>query len=348
MARHHMLAAMGLMMGLSIHLQVSATESLSSVAPPASTKNPTSSETASKISKSDGEVGQQDSLRMATLLADGFNTIEKMAVERQRLSEEQLEAERLESLKYPAVELYGENSWGGYVNPFAGNVSAAKIPDKYDIDCSGFVMPLDGNVRITSSYGYRRRYRRMHRGIDLKLSTGDTVRAAFDGKVRINDYEGRGYGHYLVLRHDNGLETVYGHLSKKLVKRDEIVKAGDPIGLGGSTGRSTGPHLHFETRFMGIDINPALIFDFNEKVPLRDVYTFKRNGKSSSSRGVQYSSAKNTGSHKVKAPVMHRIRQGDNLWDIAKKYGTTVTKLCQLNNMSRRATLKIGKSIRVR
>ena len=121
-------------------------------------------------------------------------------------------------------------------------------------------MPCDGYV--TSPYGYRRRFRRMHKGIDLKVQTGDTVYAAFNGKVRLTKYERRGYGYYVVIRHENELETVYGHLSKFLVEPDQYVKAGDPIALGGNTGRSFGSHLHFETRFMGYAINPSAIFDF--------------------------------------------------------------------------------------
>lgn len=109
----------------------------------------------------------------------------------------------------------------------------------------------------TSNYGWRRR--RMHRGVDLSLHIGDTIRAAFSGKVRLTRYERRGYGYYVIIRHGNGLETIYGHLSKFLVKPDQIVKVGEPIALGGNTGRSTGPHLHFETRYLGMDINPNKI-----------------------------------------------------------------------------------------
>ena len=129
---------------------------------------------------------------------------------------------------------------------------------------------------LQSKFGYRPRFRRIHKGIDLGLHVGDTVRAAFDGKVRICRYERRGYGYYVVIRHDNGMETVYGHLSKFIVKPDDRVKAGDPIALGGNTGRSTGPHLHFETRYMGLPINPADIIDFENKVPINGTYAFER------------------------------------------------------------------------
>lgn len=157
------------------------------------------------------------------------------------------------------------------VNPY-GN--AVVIPDHKNIDVSEFHIPVPG--RVTSGYGYRPRFRRVHKGIDLNLAVGDTVRAAFSGKVRLTRYERKGYGYYVVLRHENGMETVYGHLSRFLVKPDQYVRAGEPIALGGNTGRSTGPHLHFETRYLGIPINPAAIIDFENKVPHKDIFAFDK------------------------------------------------------------------------
>lgn len=115
----------------------------------------------------------------------------------------------------------------------------------------------------------------MHRGVDIKLAIGDTVRAAFAGQVRFTNYERRGYGYYVVMRHTNGLETIYGHLSRFLVKEGDIVKVGDPIALGGNTGRSTGAHLHFEVRFLGLDLNPNEIFDFNDNKIHNDIFVFR-------------------------------------------------------------------------
>lgn len=168
-------------------------------------------------------------------------------------------------------EVYGEFWESQLVNPYAG----AEIPATRDLDVSSYVSPLD-NIRVTSKFGYRPRFRRMHKGIDLGLHVGDTVRAAFDGKVRICRFERRGYGYYVVVRHDNGMETVYGHLSKFIVKPDDRVKAGDPIALGGNTGRSTGPHLHFEMRYMGLPINPSNIIDIENKTPINGTYAFDR------------------------------------------------------------------------
>lgn len=168
-------------------------------------------------------------------------------------------------------EVFGDYWVNTGVNPYAGAV----IPETMDIDVSGYVHPISG-TRVSSNFGYRPRFGRIHRGIDLSLSVGDTVRAAFDGKVRLTQFERRGYGYYVIVRHTNGIETVYGHLSKFLVKPNQTVKAGDPIALGGNTGRSTGPHLHFETRYLGLAINPATIIDFENKVTIKDTFTFDK------------------------------------------------------------------------
>lgn len=180
-------------------------------------------------------------------------------------------------------EIYTE-FWGSQaVNPYKG----IEIPATANIDVSGYVAPVKGAV--TSKYGYRPRFGRVHRGMDLRLNIGDTVVAAFDGKVRLTKYEGRGYGYYVVIRHDNGMETVYGHLSRFLVQPDQRVRAGQPIALGGNTGRSTGPHLHFETRYLGVDINPEAIIDFENYVPHKDVFVFD---KSTHQKAQHYAPAK--------------------------------------------------------
>lgn len=170
----------------------------------------------------------------------------------------------------PEIDIYKEGWNSRKVNPFVDN----QVPDRYVINVTGYVMPVPG--KVTSGYGYRPKFGRTHKGVDLHLKANDTVVAAFEGKVRVVNYEGKGYGNYVIIRHPNGLETVYGHLNKQLVKENQNVKAGQPIGLGGSTGRSTGPHLHFETRFMGYAINPAAIFDFANHCTHTDEYTFTK------------------------------------------------------------------------
>jgi murein DD-endopeptidase MepM/ murein hydrolase activator NlpD len=281
-----------------------------------------------KINKMDAQVSELMAERV-----DIRKTLELK--ELAKLNEEQMVAR--ENLQFPADELYGSHWNNQWVDPFAGH-ARVDLPDSYDIDCSSFVYPIaiDSVARITSKYGPRRR--RMHKGIDLKVLVGDTIVAAFDGKIRIKNFERRGYGYYVVIRHPNGLETVYGHLSKILVDENQIVRAGQPIGLGGDTGRSTGSHLHFETRFLGQALNPADLIDFEVGAPIQDTYTFRKvkvHGRSSNI----YTASTN-------GLVYHRVKQGDTLGKIARMYGTTVKRLCQLNNISENATLRLGQSLR--
>lgn len=181
------------------------------------------------------------------------------------------------------------------VNAYAGAI----IPEVKDIDVSDFVAPLK-KCNVSSPYGWRARFGRMHRGVDLTLNVGDTVSSAFDGKVRLVKYEANGYGNYIVIRHDNGMETVYGHLSKALVKPNQRVKAGQALALGGNTGRSTGPHLHFETRFMGLAVNPEALIDFQHKVTHKDIFTFsKQTYERSQSYGPKRSSSSLAKSNKA-------------------------------------------------
>ena len=238
---------------------------------------------------------------------------------------------RAEQSEYPALSLYP--NWNNqYVHAY-GN---AIIPDTYTIDLTGFHMPTP-STKITSPFGPR--WRRMHNGLDLKVNIGDTIVAAFDGKVRIVKYERRGYGKYVVIRHDNGLETVYGHLSKQLVEENQLVKAGEVIGLGGNTGRSTGSHLHFETRFLGIAINPIYMFVFPKQDIVADTYTFRK------AKGV-----KRAGSHDTQVADgtirYHKVKSGDTLSRIAKLRGVSVSTLCKLNRIKPTTTLRIGQVLR--
>lgn len=250
-----------------------------------------------------------------------------------------------EDLMYPAIELYGENSWNTNNLNITTDGSKIPLPETYEVDCSEFSYPLDGLRRVNSRYGYRRRSGRMHYGIDLQLSVGDTVRSAFDGRVRLVDYERRGYGKYVVIRHTNGLETIYGHLSNNsIVKSGDIVRAGDPIGLGGNTGRSTGPHLHLEMRLLGQPINPDQIINFDTGVPHNEIYVYKKG------KDTRRTYAKKSGNSPARSGniKVHKIQRGDTLSGIASRYGTTVSKLCELNGISRSTTLQVGRTLRVR
>jgi murein DD-endopeptidase MepM/ murein hydrolase activator NlpD len=284
----------------------------------------------------------------SNLFADGI----KLKMDMSILNEAAIEREEWNPADIPADDIYGGVWSNSFVNAYGSSIN---VPDTFLVDLSNFSMPCYGHM--TSNFG-RRGSRRYHYGVDLKAKKGDTIYAAFDGKIRVKDYERGGYGNYIVIRHINGLETVYGHLSKFLVEENDFVESGQPIGLAGSTGRSTGPHLHFETRFLGRPINPNFIVDFNNKVCHRDEYavtnsSFKKTTASSRSilkPGETYQvPADNNNSNKyVSGEVQyHRIKKGDTLSGIAKRYGISVKKICNLNNITTKTILRPGKSLRI-
>lgn len=233
---------------------------------------------------------------------------------------------------HPADDIYN-NIWSSdHVNPY--KIPIDSMPDSVRIDCSHFVVPVHGAV--TSAFGPRRY--RFHYGTDLRLNVGDTVVSAFSGKVRIIDYESRGYGHYIVIRHDNGLETVYAHLSVVLVTLNQNVKAGELIAYGGNTGHSTGPHLHFETRYMGNAINPAHMINFNIGQVFSQTYLLTKKASFYYQREVKV----------LHAAKYYKVRKGDVLGRIAIRNGTSVKALCRLNGIKSKAKLRPGQRLRVR
>lgn len=250
----------------------------------------------------------------------------------------------------PEIDIYTEGWNSKRVNPF----NESQVPNSMAIDVTGYHMPCVGPV--TSNYGYRAKFGRMHKGIDLGIRNNDTIRAAFDGKVRLTNYEAKGYGNYIIVRHPNGLETVYGHLNKALVKPDQVVKAGQAIGLGGSTGRSTGPHLHFETRFMGYAINPSAIFDFNNRTIHTDTYTFSkktytqpRNFAPKGNLAAKEQSDK-TNAYKGadKQVATYTVKKGDTLSSIARSYGLSATTLRKINNLEVADVIKAGQVLKLK
>ncbi|GAB1416398.1 M23 family metallopeptidase [Paludibacter sp.] len=233
---------------------------------------------------------------------------------------------------HPANDIYN-NIWTcEKLNPY--KIPIDSLPDSVKIDFSSFYSPVIGY--ITSDFGPRRY--RFHYGTDIKLQVGDPVVSSFSGKVRIIDYERKGYGHYVVIRHDNGLETVYAHLSEVLVSLDQQVSAGEIIALGGNTGRSTGPHLHYEVRFLGNAINPSKLIDFANGTPLDEEYYITK------SKSFYYQKELK----EMAAVKYYKIRSGDNLSRIASRNGTTVKALCRLNKISANKILRVGQNIRIR
>ncbi len=275
----------------------------------------------------------------------------------------------------PDPDIYTEGWESNLVNCYKD----ANVPNTKVLDVRHYVMPIKGNY-VTSHYGYRPQFGRTHKGIDLRAAVGDTVYSAFSGRVRLTRFERGGYGFYVIVRHENGLETVYGHLSRFLVKPDQYVKAGQPIALSGNTGRSTGPHLHFETRFMGYAINPEAIFDFANRCTHTDSYTFSKStytkardyapskryaaAKKSATPAEEKETASKSRSTKKDQPVAastrkstkesrnnsretYQVRQGDNLTKIAKENGMTVAQLKKLNGLTNDNVTE-GKVLRVK
>ena len=249
-----------------------------------------------------------------------------------------------EEAEAPSSMLYPE--WS---NKYAHRETA--LPDSFRINLRGFHMPCDSRV-VTSNFGAR--WGRMHKGTDIKVYIGDTIRAAFSGKVRIVRYEAAGYGKYVVIRHNNGLETVYGHMSAWLVEENQTVKAGQPIGLGGNTGRSTGSHLHFETRLCGVAINPTTFFDFVNQDVVADSYLFKkanyRRELASASRSARNSSRQQGASESMDSENTvthyHKVVAGETLSSIARKRNTTIDQICRMNHISKNVKVRPGQILR--
>lgn len=211
------------------------------------------------------------------------------------------------------------------------------MPDSFRIDLRNYAMPTP-STKITDIFGYRPNRRRLHQGMDIKVQTGDTIYAAFDGKVRITSYQRRGYGYYVVIRHNNGIETLYAHLSKRLVNVNQNVKAGEPIGLGGNTGRSSGSHLHFETILMGKSIDPALMFDFKNQRMTGESYIYRKPG----TKYIENGKVKIAGPEKK----YHKVKSGDTVEKIARKYGVSQKRIFELNGLKPNSIIRPGQSLR--
>ena len=272
------------------------------------------------------------------------------------------------------VVLHADNTWHYYKTPSFQQVSGVydsnwddnstnpygieqkDLPDEWAIwlvdSLDQYHCPFQGSVYHRGKFGVRRG--RRHQGVDIPLKTGDPVYATFTGKVRVSKYWGA-FGNLVVIRHDNGLETFYAHLSKRNVEVGDWVNAGDVIGLGGSTGRSTGPHLHFETRHNGFAFDPQWLIDFEKGTLRHRLFVLKKKYFNIYSNYEQdfEDELKNEEDDKKEdaereAMRWYTIKSGDTLGRIAINNGTTVNALCKLNGIKPTTTLKIGRKIRVR
>ncbi|MEQ8323561.1 MAG: M23 family metallopeptidase [Vicingaceae bacterium] len=232
---------------------------------------------------------------------------------------------------YPAQGIYGE--WNTEVlhsykpeDELPDTLSCLILEDTANY-CN-FNMPVEGI--LTSPFGWRDG--KNHNGIDIDLHVWDPVHAAFDGMVRIAKYHG-GYGRVVVIRHYNGLETLYAHLHRLKVKPGDIVESGQVIGLGGSSGNSTGSHLHFEMRLKGKPLNPLSIVSLKEGKLYNDTILLKKNRWSyvAIPKGVKY----------------HTVKRGDFLYRISKQYGVSINELCELNGIRRNSVLQVGRKLRI-
>ena len=322
-----------------------------------------------------------DSLHIASLSPREAATIDSIVAMRVRLQPKQIESifdtndvvaiDTLDSGNDAIqVVLYSNNTWKYVRNreiakdstifekywdtttlfPYK-EVDMSSMPKSVVIDLvdsvTSYHCPYQGSVHPRGKYGPRRR--RQHQGVDLPLY------ATFCGRVRISKYNKGGYGNLVIIRHDNGLETYYGHLSERMVEPNQWVEAGQIIGLGGSTGRSTGPHLHFETRYYGQSFDPERLIDFKNGLLCRETFLLKKSffsiysnaGQDFDDEIANEEQDKKEAAEKA-AMKYHRIKSGDTLGAIARKYGTTVTNICRLNGIKSTTTLRIGRSLRVR
>lgn len=276
--------------------------------------------------------------------------------------------------EFVKVVLYADNTWKYYKtagfeklagvfddhwNPEDSNpykVTLDQLPQSWSLwmvdSLDQYHCPFQGDVYYRGKFGIRRG--RRHQGVDLPLKVGDPVYATFTGKVRISKYQG-GYGNLVVIRHENGLETFYGHLSKRYVEAGDWVNAGDVIGLGGSTGRSTGPHLHFETRYQGFAFDPQWLIDFKTGELRHRLFVLKKKYFSPYSNYEQdfedeaYNEEEDKREDAEKAAMKwYVVRSGDTLGRIAINNGTTVNAICKLNGITPTTILKIGRKLRVR
>lgn len=234
-----------------------------------------------------------------------------------------------------------------YINPY--RVDGRQLRDTVRLR---LVDPARGRVatmpmaKTPTSSAFGPRWGRWHYGQDIDCETGDSVLAPFDGVVRVQLWDGYGYGNYIVLRHYNGLETLYGHLSKALVKPGDFVVAGQLIGWAGSTGRSTGSHLHYETRYEGNPFDPSTIYSFPEGRLSREELDITANLFDYFHRAQRYARPGQVRAGRNVA--YHKVRQGDILGKISRKYHVSIAQLCRLNHITTKTTLRLGRNLRIR
>ena len=286
-----------------------------------------------------------------------------------------IENQKNDSLVIPANELY-QNTWGGANTVVRSGLFQKNIRLSLPLNSAGenaFVFPCVNKSAVCSPYGMRDD--RVHSGTDIKQKLGDSILAAWDGVVRMANKNYYGYGGTVVIRHANGLETLYAHLSEINVVENQIVNAGDCIGKAGRTGRATTEHLHFETRFLYTHFNPKTIIDFDNYRLCADTL-FVKNGKFYAKAtdadqdmediDIEYDKEdellsivdelkQTTGEQhhqKEKSnhaePLHHVVKKGDTLYSLSRKYNISMEEICELNNIQENNVLSIGQKLKIK
>ena len=310
---------------------------------------------------------------MRTVIGNGVKTMSSgKAAQQMENSGRTAAYDSQNSLGGPEYSTYGidtrkaieENRAKGRVNRYnmaslyePGKLYAAPAGKSYiDVSRGYESHPVSG--RLTSGFGWRPSFGRMHHGVDLSLATGDTVRAAYDGRVVLVSNDPDGYGRYVKVEHADGMETLYAHLLSPTVKFGQHVRAGQPIGLGGATGNATGPHLHFETRLNGVAVDPTNYFDFQRGHNPIQHNSHPKQGNSrkqvekpakAKNRVVKSETIATVRSNGAKPRTeTYKVKRGDTLERIAREYGMTVDEICRLNKMSRHTGMYRGKVLRLK
>ena len=277
----------------------------------------------------------------------------KFVINLENVTENEEESPDTNLILFPSHDLYA--SWDTLMaHPYKFNESFKSDSVVIQLIANGdggFSMPIKGP--LTSVFGWRKY--RPHYGTDIDLETGDQIVSAFDGMVRLAKYC-QGYGNCVIVRHNNGLETVYGHLSRILVEPGQTVNAGELIGLGGNTGRSSGSHLHLEFRYLGQALDTEDFIDYEKgelktnefvlrKIDVENKYDL-RALHNRHKKDIGYSRASNSKS-KLSKGGYYKVRKGDNLGKIAKRYHTSVKVLCKKNRLKPNSVLRLGQRIKI-
>ena len=260
-----------------------------------------------------------------------------------------LESDTFHELKDSTTASIKDEYWDTTIyNPYKG--VTVKFPFQLKFNDSNYISPISRNKVITSRYGWRNR--RAHKGIDIDLITGDSVLSMFDGIVRFAKYN-TGHGRTVIVRHYNGLETVYAHLSKYAVKANDTVKQGQLLGKGGTSGNARGSHLHLVINYNGIAINPEYLFDFTENNSIRstEIWITKKwtrpyihSSRRQTKLNLLLTESDAMASLNAEKKV-YVVKRGDTLSKISLRNNVSIASICKTNYIRRNSIIRIGQKL---